>query len=179
MNEPATQLDTRFSDPDAVATGWDVTRRVLETADLFWISTVRADGRPHVTPLVAVWLDGALHFTTGGAEQKAINLRSNPHTTLTTGCNRWEGGLDVVVEGVAVRVTDDALLRRLAEAWATKWDGRWRSEVHGDGFDADKGAALVFSVAPVKIIAFGKGNFSHTQYRFGLRGSSIAAAGRA
>ena len=74
MNEPVTELDTRFSDPDAVATEWDETRRVLETAELFWISTVRADGRPHVTPLVAVWLDGAIHFSTGAAEQKAINL---------------------------------------------------------------------------------------------------------
>lgn len=35
---------------------------------------MRADGRPHVTPLVAVWLDGAPHFSTGPAEQKAVNL---------------------------------------------------------------------------------------------------------
>jgi hypothetical protein len=49
-----TKLETRFSDPNAVATEWDETRRLVETAELFWISTVRADGRPHVTPLVAV-----------------------------------------------------------------------------------------------------------------------------
>jgi hypothetical protein len=54
MNSPATELDNRFSDPDALATGWDETHRVLEAAELFWISAVRADGRPHVTPLVAV-----------------------------------------------------------------------------------------------------------------------------
>ena len=70
-----TKLDTRFSDPDAVATSWDEISRVLETAELFWISTVRADGRPHVTPVVAVWLDNALHFSTGANEQKAVNLR--------------------------------------------------------------------------------------------------------
>jgi len=29
----------------------------ISQGELFWISTVRADGRPHVTPLVAVWLD--------------------------------------------------------------------------------------------------------------------------
>ncbi len=56
MKQPVTELDTRFSDQDAVATGWEETRRALEDAELFWISTVRADGRPHVTPLVAVWL---------------------------------------------------------------------------------------------------------------------------
>jgi Pyridoxamine 5'-phosphate oxidase len=78
---------------------------VLEAAELFWISTVRADGRPHVTPLVAAWLDGAIHFHTGADEQKAANLRANPHVVLTTGCNRWNEGLDVVVEGEAVRVS--------------------------------------------------------------------------
>ena len=37
---PTTQLDARFSDPNAVATTWDETRRVLEEAELFWISSV-------------------------------------------------------------------------------------------------------------------------------------------
>jgi nitroimidazol reductase NimA-like FMN-containing flavoprotein (pyridoxamine 5'-phosphate oxidase superfamily) len=71
MSTPVIDVDPRFSDPDAVATEWSEARRVLEAAELFWISTVRADGRPHVNPLVAVWLDGALHFCTGAEEQKA------------------------------------------------------------------------------------------------------------
>lgn len=56
MTNPVTTLDPRFSDPGAVATDWDETRRALEAAQLFWITTVRRDGRPHVTPLVAVWI---------------------------------------------------------------------------------------------------------------------------
>jgi len=128
MKQPVTELDTRFSDQNAVATDWEETRRLLEEAELFWISTVRADGRPHVTPLVAVWLDGAVHFATGAGEQKAVNLRTNQNVILTTGCNEWERGLDIVVEGEAVQVTDERVLERLAEAWATKWDGRWQYE---------------------------------------------------
>jgi hypothetical protein len=54
---------------------------------------------------------------------KGVNLLANQHVVLTTGCNSWNAGLDVVVEGDAVRVTDDAQLRRLAEAWQTKWEG--------------------------------------------------------
>jgi nitroimidazol reductase NimA-like FMN-containing flavoprotein (pyridoxamine 5'-phosphate oxidase superfamily) len=172
MNEPVTKIDPRFSDPNAVATQWDETRRVLETAELFWISTVRADGRPHVTPLVAVWLDGAIHFCTGATEQKAMNLRGNPHVILTTGCNHWDGGLDVVVEGDAVQLTDDDVLERLAEAWATKWDGRWQFLVrdgcyyHYDEHEVLPDAILVFSVTPTKILAFAKGTFSHTRHQF-------------
>jgi nitroimidazol reductase NimA-like FMN-containing flavoprotein (pyridoxamine 5'-phosphate oxidase superfamily) len=167
MHQPVTTIDPRFSDPDAVATGWEETRRVLEEAELFWISTVRADGRPHLTPLVAVWLDGALHFSTGATEQKALNLRGNSHVILLTGCNQWDGGLDVVVEGDAVRVTDDGVLERLAQAWATRWDGQWQFEVQGGVFHHKTGGeALVFSVTPTKILAFAKGRFSHTRHQF-------------
>ena len=115
MQQPVTELDTRFSDQDAVASDWEETRRALEDADLFWISTVRTDGRPHVTPLVAVWLDDAIYFATGPDEQKAVNLRTNRNVILTTGCNEWERGLDVVVEGEAVQVMDESVLERLAE----------------------------------------------------------------
>lgn len=167
MHEPVTTLDPRFSDPGAVATGWKETRRVLETAELFWITTVRADGRPHVTPLVAVWLDDAIHFSTGAAEQKAMNLRGNPRVILMTGCNHWDEGLDVVVEGDAIQVTDDDMLKRLAAAWATKWDGRWHYEARNGGFHHESGGmALVFSVTPTKVLAFTKGNFSQTRHQF-------------
>jgi hypothetical protein len=40
----------------------------------FWLSTARPDGRPHVTPFIAVWLDEALWFCTGADELKAKNL---------------------------------------------------------------------------------------------------------
>ena len=166
MSEPVTTLDERFSDKHAVATRWEETRRVLEAAELFWISTVRADGRPHVTPLVAVWFDGALHFCTGDTEQKALNLRGNPHVVLTTGTNRWDAGLDVVVEGDAAQVTDDSVLGRLAEAWTRKWDGRWQFEARNGAFQADDGSALVYGVTPRKILAFAKGNFGHTRHLF-------------
>jgi len=169
MNEPVTELDSRFSDPAAVAAGWEETRRALADAELFWICSVRADGRPHLTPLVAVWFEEALYFCTGDAEQKAVNLRGNPHVILMTGCNRWDTGLDVVVEGNAALVTDEAVLRSLAQAWATKWDGQWQFGVR-DGSFANQGdgggRALVFQVAPAKILAFAKGRFGQTRHSF-------------
>ena len=120
-----------------------------------------------MTPLVAVWLDGALYFTTGATEQKALNLRENPHVILMTGCNHWDAGLDVVVEGKPVSVVEHAMLKRLAAAWATKWDGRWQYEGRDGGlFHTNGGMALVFEVKPTKILAFAKGTFSHTRYQF-------------
>jgi uncharacterized pyridoxamine 5'-phosphate oxidase family protein len=162
-----TTLDQRFSAPDAVATDWEQTRRVLEEAELFWLTTVRADGRPHVTPLVAVWLDEAIHFCTGATEQKFVNLTGNKHVILSTGCNQWDRGLDVVVEGDAVQVSDDDTLKRLALAWRGKWDGQWQFQAHDGSFHDENGEAVpVFAVKPAKVLAFGKGSFSHTSHRF-------------
>jgi nitroimidazol reductase NimA-like FMN-containing flavoprotein (pyridoxamine 5'-phosphate oxidase superfamily) len=168
VNQPVTAIDSRYSAEAAIATAWETTRDLLESAELFWISTVRADGRPHVTPVVAVWVEGALCFCTGEAEQKAINLRTNDQVILTTGANRWDTGLDVVVEGTARQVTDDDALERLAEAWTAKWDGRWRYEVQDGVFRHSGGteAVLVFSVEPDQVLAFAKGAFSHTSHRF-------------
>jgi nitroimidazol reductase NimA-like FMN-containing flavoprotein (pyridoxamine 5'-phosphate oxidase superfamily) len=166
MTTPRTELDTRFSEPTAQPTSWEKTLEAIKQAEIFWISTVRTDGRPHVTPLVAVWLDDALHFSTGPEEQKARNLARNPHVALTTGANEWQSGLDVVIEGKAIRITDTQQLGRLAAAWAQKWDGRWQYEVSQDGFRHEVGTALVFAVRPAKVLAFTKGGFSHTRHRF-------------
>ena len=165
--DPVPEQDVRFGDPDAPPTTWTEVQRLLETAELFWISTVRSDGRPHVTPLPAIWDDGRLHFCTGPAEQKAVNLAKNPQVALTTGTNRWKEGLDLVVEGRAVRVTDDARLRTLADLWRGKYSGDWDFTVeHGAFHHQDGGSAVVFEVAPTKVLAFAKGRFAQTRYRF-------------
>ena len=175
MAPTTAELDPRFSDPTAEAVSWDDARRVVEDAQLAWLTTVRADGRPHVTPLVAVWLDDALHFCTGPDEQKGHNLAGNAHVALTTGCNRWDEGLDVVVEGIAERVVDGDALQRLADAWRTKWDGQWNYGVGDGGFTHDgdpggdpgggHGPVHVYAVRPSKVLAFGKGTFSQTTFR--------------
>lgn len=166
MDDVVTELDERFSDPGAAPTSWDAAREVLEQAQLSWLSTVRRDGRPHVTPLVAVWHAGRLHFCTGPDEQKAVNLAANPNVAVTTGRDDWRGGLDVVVEGRAERVTDRGTLVALAEAWRHKWDGRWQFAVDDDGFrNPVGGPAQVWAVEPTKVLAFAKGTFSHTRHR--------------
>ena len=168
--EPVPEQDIRFGDPECPPTPWNDAVDVLEAAELFWISTVRTDGRPHVTPLPAVWLDGRLHFCTGPAEQKAVNIARNPQVALTTGTNRWKEGLDLVVEGSAVQVTDDARLRTLADLWRRKYRGDWDFTVEDGAFHhADGGAAVVFEVAPTKVLAFAKGRFAQTRYRFPAR----------
>ena len=164
--EPITELDDRFSDPSATATAWSDARKALQEAETFFLSTVRPDGRPHATTLIAVWVDDALCFCTGPGEQKAKNLEQNRHCLLATGGNAMDNGLDLVVEGDAVRVTDKAQLQRIADAYESKYGSDWHFEV-GDGyFEHEGGNAVVLEVAPAKVLGFAKGTFSQTRWRF-------------
>lgn len=166
--EPAVRLAGRFSSPQAEPRPWEEARAELERAELYWLSTVRPDGRPHVTPLAGVWVDDALYFCTGPDERKAKNLRENPRCAMTTGCNTWREGLDVVVEGNAVNVTDEITLQRIADAYLEKYAGDWSFTVRdGAFFHEAGGTALVFQVAPSTAFAFAKGEpYSQTRYRF-------------
>jgi len=164
---PTARFDKRFSDPQADPTAWGEVEALLAEAELYWLATVRADGRPHVTPLVAVADDGVMHFTTGLDEQKARNLETNSRVALTTGNNTWAQGLDVVVEGAATRVTNTAALQRIAAAYDEKYGGDWHFEV-GDGVFIHSGdsEAAVFRVEPSKVLAFAKDPHGQTAYRF-------------
>ncbi|GAA2466923.1 pyridoxamine 5'-phosphate oxidase family protein [Streptomyces macrosporus] len=168
ITEPVAELDPRFSDEGAVPTPWSEATRGLEAAEVFWLSTVRVDGRPHVTPLLAVWLDGALHFCTGPTEQKARNLQRNPHCVLTTGTNILREGLDLVVEGDAARIVTDAELRRLADLYEAKYGPDWRFTVRDGAFhDPRGGEAHVYRVVPTVAFGFAKGDaYAQTRWRF-------------
>jgi hypothetical protein len=161
-----------FSHPSATPTPWAAGLAQLHTADTFWLSTVRPDGRPHVTPLIAVWYADALWFATGPGERKARNLAENPSCVLTTGCNALaEGALDVMLEGEAEQVTDDAELEPVATAFAVKYPtGPWDFVVRDGAFsDRDAGGrVLVFRVRPSRGLGFRKGDrYSQTTWRFG------------
>ena len=169
------EIDARYGDASATAPPWAAIERLLTAAQLYWIITVRADGRPHAVPLVGVWQDGAFAFCTGSEEQKQRNLDANPHvavTTGSTGANGWDSGKDVVVEGTAVRVTDPEALQRLAAAWFAKYGEDWKFEVRGQEFfelsqsgAGGGGGAWVYQVKPVKVLAFGDAH-GQTRYRF-------------
>lgn len=159
-----------FSEPGATPTPWGAGLEQLRAADTFWLSTVRPDGRPHVTPLIAVWHADALWFATGPDEVKAKNLAENPACVLMTGrSDLAEEALDVMLEGQAEQVVVDAELEPVAAAIAVKYpNGPWDFVVR-DGAFSDRehgGRVLVFRVRPVRGLGFRKGDrFSQTTWR--------------
>ncbi len=164
------KLDTRFSEASE-AVGWQQVSDALAAAELYWLTTVREDGRPHITPLVGAWVDDGFVFCTGPEEQKAQNLNHCTSVAVTTGVNTWNDGLDVVVEGAAERVTGLERLTKLADVIREKYHGDWDFTPVEDGFghtdDAgDSHIAHVFRVPPAKVLAFAKSPHGQTTFRF-------------
>jgi hypothetical protein len=122
-----------------------------------------------VTPLLGIWLDGALYFCTGPDERKAKNLEQNQQCILTTGSNNLDG-LDLVIEGEAAKVSDEPELRTVADTYESKYgarltapEGTW----FGLGDAVRNGEVLVYRVAPSTAWGFGKGRvFSQTRWAF-------------
>ncbi|HZB40164.1 MAG TPA: pyridoxamine 5'-phosphate oxidase family protein, partial [Ilumatobacter sp.] len=144
MIEPvATELDTRFSGSDAKATPWDQARRALTEARIYWITTVRHDLRPHVTPLIGLFIDDTFYFCTGPDEQKAKNIVDNSNCAVVTGSNTYGEGLDIVVEGNADRLVEEARLQELARQFVEKYGPEWQFEVRDSAFHHTGGEAWV------------------------------------
>ena len=167
-------VSPQYGNAAATAPPWEDIDQRLTDAALYWIATVRADGRPHAVPLCGVWQDGAFWFCTGDAEQKMRNLDHDAHVVVMAGplgADGWSVGKDIAVEGVAEPVSDEQVLQGLADAWHTKYDGDWEFEVRdhrfvevtnqGDG----SGGAVLFRVRPSKVLVFGD-EHGQTTYRF-------------
>jgi len=164
------KLDTNFSEAKEPV-GWQQVSDALAAAELYWLTTVRKDGRPHITPLIGAWVDDGFVFCTGPEEQKAQNLAASAAVAVTTGVNTWNDGLDVVVEGNAERVTGRQTLTRLADAIREKYRSEWDFRPHDDGFghtdaSGDSHIAYVYRVPPDKVLAFAKSPHGQTTFRF-------------
>ena len=76
----------------------------------FFLATVRPDGRPHVAGIGALWVEGRFYIVSGPETRKSRNLAERADCVISVDLP----GLDVIVEGAAKKVTDEATLQRLA-----------------------------------------------------------------
>jgi hypothetical protein len=90
----------------------------LTEAKNYWIATTSPKGRPHVTPIWAAWVDGALYFDGIFTARWAKNMTANPATSI-----HLESGTDVVIlDGDADDTLPDAdLAVRIVDAFAAKY----------------------------------------------------------
>lgn len=98
-----------------------------------FLATTRPDGRPHVAGVGALWDEGKVYVVSGPGTRKSQNLAQNSSCSVAFALK----GLDLVVEGAAERVTDDATLRRLAKRYG---DSGWPARVEDGAFTYDYSA---------------------------------------
>jgi len=110
---------------------WSRALKQLEagTAASYWLATTKPDGRPHVAVVGALWVDGKIYFTSGTRTRKGRNLAANPACVFSVSL----AGIDLVVEGSAVRITDRPTLLRLAQRYAAQG---WPASVRGEALTA-------------------------------------------
>ncbi|MGH2417636.1 MAG: pyridoxamine 5'-phosphate oxidase family protein [Candidatus Limnocylindria bacterium] len=114
---------------DRGAAPWPAAQERLENPErprTYWLATVRDDGRPHLMPIIGMWMEGAFYFVSGERTQKGRNLSREPRCAVATGSTKLPS-LDLVVEGVAAMVNDEETLRRVTDAYRSRME--WALEV--------------------------------------------------
>lgn len=147
------------------ALSWaDVRTRVAKAGD-YLLATTDQDGRPHVVPVLAVWLEGTICCVSTRQARKARNLARNSQCTVTV------PGLDVdlVLEGAAHPIGNALRLQKVADLFPVKYPW-WHPFVRdGEFYDPADSAdpRLVYGVDLAQVFAFGKEEgFSATRWRF-------------
>jgi hypothetical protein len=122
---------------------WSYAVERLSRAHAYWVATTRPDGRPHAVPLWGVFVEECFMFSTGAQSRKARNLAANSYIVIGA-----EPGDDaVVVEGHAELVTDLALRRAFAAAYAAKYS--WNMDDFSEPIYAvHPSVAFAYSSAP-------------------------------
>lgn len=137
----------------------------------FWLATTSPDGHPHVAGIGALWVDGKIYFVTGARTRKGRNLAANPACVFSVSLT----GIDLVIEGSAVRIIDRPTLLRLAKRYAAQG---WPASVSGDALTAEYSAPSagpppwnLYVVKPTTAFGVGSGEPpGATRWRFDTRG---------
>jgi Pyridoxamine 5'-phosphate oxidase len=147
---------------EAIAAGaaapidWDEAGRLFGAERSYWVATTSDDGRPHVRPVLAVWVDGRVYSTTSPAARKGRDLASRPSAAFTASAP----AMDIVIEGPVTWICDPERLERVGAAYQDKYS--WPVTVVGEAFDAPYGAPTagpppyrVYELTPAVAYAFG------------------------
>lgn len=115
------------------------------------LATVRADGRPHATPVwIALDDDDTVVFTTGATSVKGKNILADPRVSLCIDDDRPPFAF-VVIEGTATVSTDPGDMI----SWATRIGGRYMGPDRAVEYGRRNGVAgeLLIRVTPTRITA--------------------------
>ena len=141
---------------DAETSSWEIARARLanpEQSRTCWLATTRPDGRPHLMPVIAFWIDDAMHIVAGEGTQKARNMAADGRCVIATGSTTLPS-LDIIIEGHADPLTDPVVVAHVAEAFREKG---WALEASGDTVDGPNAPTAgpppytIFRIVPSRV----------------------------
>jgi PPOX class probable F420-dependent enzyme len=141
---------------------WDHARERLEAAKVYWIASVRPNGRPHVSPVWGIWLDERLFFDGSPETRRMRNIAANPAIAVHLD-SRGDGAEVVTLEGEAreLKTPERTLTERIAAAYAAKYV----AERYAPSPDTwDNGGLYV--MPPTIVIAWTNFQKNPTRWRF-------------
>lgn len=143
-------------DPKAMLT-WQQVEERLKTAQNYWLSTVRPDGRPHSIPKWGVWVEDAFYFDGSPETLHARNIAHNPFVTL-----HLESGENVVVmEGKAAQLEHPSIC--VAEQVSSAYRDKYSALGYSPEPDQwDEGG--LYRIQPLVVFAWTK--FTHDPTKF-------------
>ncbi len=170
-----TSHDLRFFTPvPRLELDWAAALTKIAETETYLITTVSATGRPHIVPVLGVWVDDFLAFTTEVSAVKARHLVANPAIAVAAAGTDD----DFTIEGTAELIKEPDTLQAVADAFPRKYDW-WHPQVIDGRFVADDFSIdrIVYAVRPDRVFGFGKADgFSATRWTVPAR--VVHSAGR-
>lgn len=135
---------------------WAWAQERLLTSPEYWLATVRSDGRPHVMPVWAVWMDQALWFSSANGSAKTRNLAADPRCSVATADPKQP----VVLEGTATLIAEERDLHRLLDAENAKYGTDYSIEM------LDPAHNSAFMIRPVRVVGLDTADFTGSPTRW-------------
>ncbi|MGH2536686.1 MAG: pyridoxamine 5'-phosphate oxidase family protein [Candidatus Promineifilaceae bacterium] len=121
---------------------WRALEARLGRETTIWVATVRANGRPHLTPVWYVWMEGLVYIAIESDSQKFANLQANQAVALALP----DTDKVILIEGEA-HAAGRALADKLGEHFFNKYEWDFRYD--------DTAAWQLVEITPRKILAWG------------------------
>jgi len=102
-------------------------KQLAANSGTYWLATTRPGSGPHVAAVGGLWVDGSVYFVSGPRTRKSRDIAKLPRCVVSISLK----DLDVVIEGTARIVRDEATLKRLAKLYAAQG---WPATVKGGAF---------------------------------------------
>jgi hypothetical protein len=139
---------------------WNDVRKCFDKEKWYWVGTTRNEGRAHIRPVLAIWLNDKIYSTTSPNARKGRNLEQHNNCAIAA---RGKA-MDIVVEGSTRWIDDTRILRRVVKAYKGKYG--WPVTITEENMlDAPYGAPTagpppyrVYEITPKLVYAFGTRN---------------------